>query len=377
MDRMLGYCYLCNEPVQNFNSHSGYWEHVTSVCALYFAIAYRRQWRPDAVLMEAIEMRRIRAIDAVRLIPSFCHSDITQRWLRNSSTSCAQRELAAACATVQHSVVVAAALPRRPTSHATRYESKRSAPLAAAAGGSLQRFDGDAARALEEATLCFPNAAERLKQRLCPAVVEPAAMQRRRELLATLWKLTEWGVLTFAFSEIRDGSGGNGERMLRETVSRLSNQMVPPISAQAMTRWQQKAWGRQNLEVMFDLLHLGDVFQMGVYQGRVSCVATSKDQKGAVMRQLAFELHCATDIHAAARRRGRRGNGDKAQTACPPDDVVELVAEEALQRLGFELLYLRSSMLMDNTAGGMWENFGFVSYADAAQSEFTRPTASQ
>eukprot|EP00331_Platyophrya_macrostoma_P034861 CAMPEP_0176442890 /NCGR_PEP_ID=MMETSP0127-20121128/22086_1 /TAXON_ID=938130 /ORGANISM="Platyophrya macrostoma, Strain WH" /LENGTH=468 /DNA_ID=CAMNT_0017827993 /DNA_START=160 /DNA_END=1562 /DNA_ORIENTATION=+ len=366
MDRSVGYCYLCNEPAQNFMNHSGYWEHVTHVCALYFSIAFKRQWDADAVLMEAVALRRVRPRDAVQLIPSFCQSQITRNRVLAFSPATHQEMVQAS-----QSAAAAVTTPSHPTpspvppsrdyvkSHSLRTNQPSSSHR------SHRCFEGAARDALD-AALCFPNAAEWSRRTLCPCVLEPSAMKRRRDLLSLLWKLTEYKVLTFSFCEIRDGSGGNGERMFRETVSCLSNQMVPPISAQAMTRWQQKAWGRQNLEVMFDLLNVGSVFQKGVFGGRVlPCVAETKDQKGAVMRQLVFELHCATDMHDAARRQAREEDrldpvgGVADLLHVPPASVVGVLAEHTLQRLGFELLYLRSSMLMDSTAGGMWETLGF------------------
>lgn len=330
IDASAAYCFLCKEPLTAISTHTGGWEHVTRTVALRLAMAYERTWDPEGVLIGVLVSGSIGEQDYVRLVPSFSRSQWTLARLQSLPHPRGNRaaDAIALCSRYERDIMRSAAAAQR-------------IPLLPAEEDLASMF---------------------------PSVVDPAALKRRDELRAILDQLIDGGVLAYSFSEVRAGAAGNGERCFRATVSALMNTMMPPLSAQAMTRWQQKCWGRKTLEALYDLLDVGEL-----QRRRFKCqAATTKDQKGIVMRQLVFELHCATDMcgrDATLRREISAVRGPPGMTQVPPL-VLELLSETALKRIAFELIALRTSVLMDQTSGDMWNVLGLPTSAEAMKSDF-------
>ena len=189
---------------------------------------------------------------------------------------------------------------------------------------------------------------------------------RRMELAALLRSLNRppFNCITFSFRDYRSGAVGQGERMFRSEVSRIWQTMVPPCSAECMTRFQQKCWGRKNLEILFDRLQLGKVMEeCGVEP------ATKKDHKGAIMRQVFLELNMAlSDADTAL---AASAHDDDADASVSPPclrpaatfsddafrDVRQMLVEQTLHRIAFELIYLRSMVLFES-ASKTWMALG-------------------
>jgi hypothetical protein len=185
--------------------------------------------------------------------------------------------------------------------------------------------------------------------------VEKADEMRRMELASLIRVLNRppFSCISFSFRDYRSGAVGQGERMFRAEVSRLCQTMIPPCSAETMTRLQQKCWGRKNLEILFDRLRLGEVMEeCGV------TAATEKDAKGAIMRQMFFELLMAgmdSDVRQAAA--GEHPDEGRHGSHTVFDEVRELLVEQALHRMAFELIYLRTMVLLE-TAAPTWMGLG-------------------
>lgn len=206
-----------------------------------------------------------------------------------------------------------------------------------------------------------------------PALNNADTMARLHELRALIMSLVRWGVLSHCFTDPgRPGLSNEGERCFRATVSALLTPMMFPLSAQGQTRWSQKFWGRQTLEMLFDALDLGTGVQSRLFSMPVAAVACTKDQKAAVMRQLIYQVHCVTDACGADDDDdGDDRTGSSAvlsmssspsvsgQLPRPPEHVLVSLCEMVLHRIAFELIHIRTSILMDEASGGMWCDLGF------------------
>ena len=200
----------------------------------------------------------------------------------------------------------------------------------------------------------------------------------------------------------RKGSEGlayQGERTFRVDVARLCTMLLPPMSAEYVSMFQQKCWGRKNLELLYDSLGFAELQESLGAQAMVE-----KNDKGDVVRQVIAELHLAAhgslavsvESLAEARKHGmplicmassvpisgegvqllpggrvqyeveskheaarslKAGSVDsllrKVTDLAPPppaNRVLQPFAMElsriALRRIAFELVYLRSSFYM-------------------------------
>ena len=137
------------------------------------------------------------------------------------------------------------------------------------------------------------------------------------------------GTLTKALQGGWDWSmGGMGERQFREAVGRVMVPLLPPMSAQLQTRFQQKCWGRKNLEALYDSMDLGALeIDFGAAGRR-----TEKNDKGSFMRQVLSELLLITEMRGAA----------DVVAEQRLSEVQLVAAEQALQGLTFELVAMTS-----------------------------------
>lgn len=327
IDRSMAYCFLCREPVGNLGSHCGWWDHVTRHAWLRLCATYRRVSHPERVIVDAFTVPSNAVVPAQQQSASSC---VPKRYIR--SPRLLGNRLPSLVRWVNH-----LALSRDMTLMIQMYASH------------------EAQCAMSDSVI----------SRRLPALDDPQAQSRRRELAAVIVKLVEWGAVRFSFSESRPGANGNGERCFRGTVSRLANMMLPPSGAQAMTRVQQKIWGRKNIELLFDELQLGALVQKRIYGHQPS---TTKNEKGETVRQLIYELHCLCDVTCDDEELDvTRLSGDAdtpiASLCCPPRAVVQLLAEDALHRLAFELMYLRTC-LNNEEAFALWADVGFPCAGD-------------
>jgi hypothetical protein len=115
------------------------------------------------------------------------------------------------------------------------------------------------------------------------------------------------------------GLSMSGERMFKETHSRLHATMFPPSAAGVHTQFTHKCWGRTNCERIYDALDLAEL-----QQRYGATVQTSRGGKTALLRTLFFELCAAVD----------------AKDGVGADDVTLVLLREALRRMAFELTFL-------------------------------------
>lgn len=194
-----------------------------------------------------------------------------------------------------------------------------------------------------------------------------------------------------------------GERTFRALVSRRVTQLLPPMGAEATTRVQQRCWGRGNLEALFDLLAIGRlqedlttstastgvVLTTAAATGGVGRVARSKNDKGAVVRQVVQELSMVQarlqlqeemeaeewEWRAGATNKGMKDkdptmSSTSAKTRRHRNRNLKLILiEETLQRLAFELVYRQTAEIM-RLAWPVYELLGFPSEAELEESGY-------
>jgi hypothetical protein len=336
IDPVRCFCHLCQEPVSNMLTHACWWDHVTLHWSIRHLSSVWRVWSPRRVEVD------------------YCLSAQQRR-------------------------------RRRPAPPAAPASAE--AALLSHARATLPPFGGflKQPRANPHPHSPFPAILQ----------VEKCDETRRMELAALIRSLNRppFSCVSFSFKDQRSGAVGQGERMFRAEVSRLCQTMIPPCSAETMTRLQQKCWGRKNLEILFDRLQLGQMMEEGGMQA-----ATTKDHKGAILRQLFFELvmglsdetaawgdvqvrsvlpplaadgptaphmaassvgHNPVRPSAAAPSAAAAATGSNASLLPGPvfADVRQMLIEQTLHRMAFELVYVRTMILLD-TAAPTWMKLG-------------------
>lgn len=202
IDKRQAYCRLCDEPVGNLTTHSGYWDHCNLLLFLRVVATYRRTWSyADVVSAQPWALAVARARDSVD----------------------------GARATIDHDSAA-----RRARIGAMLVELSRP-PVANPQAHGSATLAGTLRRALQG----------------------------------------EWGW----------AMGGMGERQFRSAIGRVIVPLLPPMSAQLQTRFQQKCWGRKNLEMLYDVVDVGAIEESYGNPRR-----EEKNDKASLMRQLLSEL---------------------------------------------------------------------------------------
>jgi hypothetical protein len=437
VDRTTAYCHLCREPVHNVAMHAGYWDHVTRVVALRMCVAFRRcttlasppksttasrspdsgadealrtrwadeaHWCPQRVLTGVVVDLRLPTERAAMWAPSFWQFNQHAQWALYGHLMSHFYETTAAASRFPKLLPFVPLDSQRPDlmmgaadvvvvgQPIKRFHANQQAAIAAAASG------GCVTRQPPSAVVAAPTAPFAI-----PALMRPDSVRRLQELQALLKKFCHWGLLTFCFSgPERPGIANEGERCFRATVSSLLTPMMFPLSAQGQTRWCQKMWGRQSLEMLFDALDLANAVQHTIFGVPMAAVAKTKNQKAAVMRQMVYQLHSVADasgrhvvedtsLNAAAScaapqspppTPSKRGavalmteesvDHSSSDSFCcfpqlppPPESVLVTLSELALHRIAFELIHIRTSVLMDDASGAIWADLGFPTAGEA------------
>jgi hypothetical protein len=166
-----------------------------------------------------------------------------------------------------------------------------------------------------------------------------------------------------------------GEKMFKSTLSRMLVEMLPALSPVAHTQVTHKAWGRTNLERMYEALRIARI------QERVGGTpVTTKDGRAYLMRNLFFELIVATE--AASCAAPVQDASDAAQPPQTPSattssvvggggdalsgDVGAVLGAEILRRLSFELIFSSAALFM-NRAEAAVECLEFPTVDDLAR----------
>ncbi|KAG8346414.1 hypothetical protein ERJ75_000258600 [Trypanosoma vivax] len=217
---------------------------------------------------------------------------------------------------------------------------------------------------------CECSAGGSVPRDLCSCFVfEKEAIVRRAELRALLRFLcaeTECGAESYApalreslLLNSHSSSGASvGERTFREFISRQITILLPPMAPEPTTRLQQRCWGRKNLEIMFDLLEVGNLQQLV----GAPVKAVTKTEKATVMRQIVYELasvlaECDTaEVMMAGGVRCSKDTSSRAKNEATI--LTRLVVEMTLQRLSHELIHLHMMILMDQ----VWDIYAGLGY---------------
>ena len=148
---------------------------------------------------------------------------------------------------------------------------------------------------------------------------------RRSELEGLLLHMTEAPHLALRSlrGEVPLGFWYSGERMWKKRMTRMVNQMLPAANAGMTTNLTQKCWGRTNFDRMYDAMQI-----QRVVRSYGSEPYTDKESKAFFMRLVTWEL-----MSVEARR-----------DLC---EVTKQLAELAMRRLCFELIFLQSMEYMN------------------------------
>jgi hypothetical protein len=252
LDTTKGYCTLCQEPVTNFGTHTGYWDHVCLHLFFRLCVRYPRNWSAEQILLSSLHQ-----------FPSVADYLTDVQFL------------------------------------------------------GLKQFGDDRTRVAE------------LRSLLMVLEAEP------------------FGVLKHSpRGTLGIGMNNNGERYFREDVGRLCTALLPPMSAMNVTRFQQKCWGRQNLEEVFDLMDLNTwLISLGLEPKK------EKNEKGELLRNVFSELHdglwrlrfrhTASPSSLMVETDDEFGAEGVAGSLVQREVAVVLM-DAALKRLAFELVYRKS-----------------------------------
>lgn len=174
----------------------------------------------------------------------------------------------------------------------------------------------------------------------------------------------------------------SGERIFKINLSRLVATMTPPMAAGVHTAFTQKCWSRTNLERMYDLLHIARIHEMHGVKPK-----EGKLDKAFFMRTLLWELHVARDgsrdVDAMIMQQNQLlasgvdpdssspvlSNNSSNSSASPSTTqredqyVTQLLVEEVLRRLSFELIHLQTMEYM-NRVQDLVRKVGFPTWKD-------------
>jgi hypothetical protein len=157
---------------------------------------------------------------------------------------------------------------------------------------------------------------------------------RRAEITGLLFQLCQHphDVLSSSFSgKATSNVWVSGERMFKVHLSRLVTVMSPPMAPGVHTQFTHKCWGRSNLERVYDALNIADIKEK-LFKVEAK---TTRDARAYWMRLLFWEAMTALD------------NRDVSP-------VTEVLLEELLRRLAFELIF-HMSMYYMNRATQVWQ----------------------
>ncbi|KAH9577725.1 hypothetical protein LSM04_001232 [Trypanosoma melophagium] len=309
------YCHLCREPVEVAIRHCAWWDHVTRQAAVRLIAIHPRRWDPAAVLNEAESFMPASVMNTERPHPFLEFSS------SSTSTDPFLIDMSSCYGFDREAVVRRAELAALLRLLCTTNDKASSS------------IDTNDSNNTDDSNKCssFNNPVLRESLFLSPAG-NPAA--------------------------------NLGERTFRAYISQLITVLLPPMAPEPTTRIQQRCWGRKNLEIMFDLLGVASLQKIA----GAPTVAVTKNEKGVIIRQIVYEL--ATVISQC--------DVMEADIACAEqnsktslDSVIQtrLLADLALQRLAYELIYLHTTVLMEQN----WEVYvklGFPSEEMVETSSF-------
>ncbi len=131
--------------------------------------------------------------------------------------------------------------------------------------------------------------------------------------------------------------------MFRSNVAEYVTTLLPPLSEQSHTRACQKAWGRKNLALLYEVCNLGGMVQ----DLHKLPVRREKNSRGALLRQLFAEIHLRrflfdcedAGVGFAVMTDGTRVNANTAPVACVLLDIAAAL-------LTYEMVYLMTMQYM-------------------------------
>lgn len=148
--------------------------------------------------------------------------------------------------------------------------------------------------------------------------------------------------------------GGLGERQYREALGRVMVRCLPPLSAQLQTRFQQKCWGRKNLEQLYDAMDIGGL------EVRAGAAARreEKNDKGSFMRQLFSEMMLLSYSGLVA--------AEVSAARKPVTDVQVAALTWVLEAIAVELAFMTSQHYMERAEVVLRRNIGSIAATNEA-----------
>lgn len=210
-----------------------------------------------------------------------------------------------------------------------------------------------AARLHHDAKIRFPKLYRHVTSHEFQTKDDVSRRAQLRAIIETLAKPPYRAVWRALSDALPPGLTGQGEKMLRESFARVTWPGAPHAGPNVMAAFSQKAWGRSNCELLYDLLNLGSM-QESLFQTKAK---TNKSDKSAVIRQLAVELHLLSTRQEVGQWsvESSNGDGESQQPVTTTSDsnsrpsvgvlseVCLHLADLALHRLCAEMVYLKSA----------------------------------
>ncbi|ORC91187.1 uncharacterized protein TM35_000061920 [Trypanosoma theileri] len=316
------YCHLCREPVEVAIRHCAWWDHVTRQAAVRLIAIHPRRWDPAAVVKEAESFMPASVMTSPKPHPFLKiskSSTFTDPFMIDMSS----------CYGFEREAVVR----RTELAALLRLLCTMNIKSSTSSNSSSNNIDRDNHNSTDDSGECSSFNDPILRESLF-------------------------------LSSAGNPAANIGERTFRAYISQLITVLLPPMAPEPTTRIQQRCWGRKNLEIMFDFLGIASLQKLV----GAPTVAVTKNEKGIIMRQIVYEL--ATVISQCDAMEAEIFSAEKYNRNAL-DTVVQtrLLVELTLQRLAYELIYLQTTVLMEQ-AWEVYVKLGLPSEAMVEASSF-------